>query len=88
MPSTIEPSKQPDTIDWDLVPTQFNYLVRGRDGSLRLFEEEPVLNYGILGWEHPHDYGQEIPRCFFDNFKITIGGLPWDQSIIERPNND
>ena len=72
--------KIPDSINWDHVASEYCYMVRRPDGGVVLATEKP-LKYKELYWVI---HGRAIGGGVFKS--LVIGNLPWDQSLVERPN--
>jgi hypothetical protein len=71
----------PDYINWDHVHPYYNYMARDKDKTPYLFGFEPVADRDGF-WRMR---GDVIAKAFgFASYKQ--GNLPWDKSLIERPN--
>lgn len=75
--------KIPDSINWDHVASEYSYMVRQPGGAVLLSTEKPCkcIVSQELHWRVPGKYVNA--GCFKS---LVIGNLPWDQSLVERPN--
>lgn len=69
----------PDSIDWSHVSKNFNYMARDKNGSVWLYEQEPVGD--AENWTI--SYGNYMKAEVLSS--LTIGDRPWNKSLVERP---
>lgn len=69
----------PDYIDWSHVSEEYRFLARDKDGRNWLYERRP----GKLDEAWASSGGNLASPAIFASLKI--GNVPWDQSLVERP---
>lgn len=74
----VEP-EVPDSIDWSHVHPDYKFMARDKDGDTSILTEEPEVK--ISGW--CVDGGNMTDATTFTSLKI--GNLPWNKSLIKRP---
>ena len=69
----------PDTIDWSHVAPEWRFAKRSASDTPFMFREDPRANKPVYFADG------DIARVTTPSFRNN--GMPWDQSLIERPEN-
>jgi hypothetical protein len=73
----------PDSINWDHVAPEYNYMAREKNGDVYLFRHCPVLR----PWGEWFDqYGTLISARNFASYKR--GTVDWKDSLVIRPGHE
>ena len=64
---------------WDVLPKWARYVVMDEDGSVWAFSGEPEV--GISVWESDGHFD----LLDITELRFPRGNMPWDQSLVERP---
>ena len=71
----------PDTIDWSHLAPEWRFVARDKNGLAWAYINKPDLK--SAAWCAKGEYGSRVTTPSFRN-----NGMPWDQSLIERPENE
>ena len=71
--------EEPDYINWDHVHSDFDFLVRNKNGMVFIFESRPMKDSDV--WYTPK--GEVRRATAFASYKR--GTVSWENSLVERP---
>lgn len=70
-----------DSVNWALVPAEFNWMARDANGNVWMFEHEPFI------WGDEWLYGAPCQHCLIDegsNMGYVRGDCDWKESLVQR----
>lgn len=70
----------PDTIDWSHLAPEWRFVARDDDNSPLLYQARPERN--AVSWAAYEPCARVTTPSYRNN------GMPWEQSLIERPENE
>lgn len=77
-------AQKPDEINWDHVATKYKFMARDRNGKTFLHSQKPSIT--SLGYWLHHSSMIKDFESVSSHVSYARGDLPWDQSLVERPD--
>ena len=75
-------TKTPDSINWDHVHPDYNYMAKDASDGVFLYENKPTM--GTFAWEYTK--GNSIVASVFSSF--SAGTVDWQNSLVVRPGHE